>query len=185
MTRHSFLGVLVLAMLLAVAGLSTVSAGQKQYRTADGECCILVNGQCVPCPEGSTTASAQPAKAVSISSTAPKLASACGPGPCVPCKPGECAAGTPGSKQINSTLITSQAQPTPGCGSGPCAPCPAGQACATGASCSPGGFSSGAGYTLIGVRDANAGQIVVYQVPTATGRMLPASSTQKSADKCI
>jgi len=38
---------------------------------------------------------------------------------------------------------------------------------------------------MVGVRDANTGQMVVYRVPTATAKMLLASSTQKSADKGI
>jgi hypothetical protein len=197
MRKHSLSGVLALAMLLAVAGLSTVSAGEKQTNlTSDGQCCVLENGQCVPCPEGiGSTISAKSARAVTITSTSPGLASACGSGPCTPmtpeqcaalgCDPGQCATGTSGAEQINSTLITSQAQLASGCGGGPCAPCPSGQSCATGASGTSSGCGSGAGYTLIGVRDANTGQMVVYRVPTATARMLLASSTQTSSDKGI
>ena len=188
MRKHSFVGVLALAMLLAVAGLSTVYAGQKQYLTADGKCCILVNGVCVPCPENTTsTDAAKPAKAVSISSTTPALASACGPGQCVPCKPGQCAAGASAAWETTpaNTLISSLVQTASACGSGPCVPCPAGQGCSNAASCSPGSCNSGAGYTMIGVRDANTGQMVVYRVPTATARMLLASSSQESADKGI
>jgi len=188
MRKHSFLGVLALAMLLAVAGLSAASAGQKQYLTSDGKCCILVNGQCEPCPENaSSTTAAKPANAVSISSTTPSLASACGAGPCLPCKPGECAAGTSAAWETTpaNTLISSPVQTASACGSGPCVPCPAGQGCSKAASCSPGSCDSGAGYTMVGVRDANTGQMVVYRVPTATAKMLLASSTQKSADKGI
>ncbi|MCX6834964.1 MAG: hypothetical protein NTW07_07505 [candidate division Zixibacteria bacterium] len=147
MRKHSLLGVLALAMLLAVAGMSTASAGQKQYLTPDGKCCILVNGQCEPCPEsaGSTT-SAEPAKSVSTGSAVPSLASAC---------------------------------------SGPCVPCPPGQGCSKAASCSPGSCNNGAGYTMIGVRDANTGQVVVYRVPTSNARILLAVSTEKSANPSI
>jgi len=64
MRKHSLLGVLALAMLLAVAGSTTLSAGNlKGDHASDGQGCVMQNGQCVPCPKGG--------------------------GPCVPCPSGQ------------------------------------------------------------------------------------------------
>lgn len=177
MRKHPFLGVLALAMLLAVAGLTTLNAGQMRTGTGpDGECCVLVDGVCVPCDDiagTANTATAKPSLARLANSTSSSM-SGCD-GPCTPmtpeqcaavgCDPAQCASGTSGK---SGALIGAKTQIASACGSGPCVPS---QGCG-----SAGGCGAGASMTVIGVRDATTGQVTYYAMPLSTARALLARS---------
>ena len=143
MRKHLVIGVLALAVLML--GAVTLNAGDGTvYMGADGECCTLVNGACVPCEcrDGvSTSASITPATlAVATFATATtQLASAgCDPSQCEPMTAEQCAAlGFDVSKcsTTGAKLISTKSVKASGCGGAPCAPSPG---CGTGSGCAAG-----------------------------------------------
>ena len=99
MRKHPIIGVLALALVLLASGAFTVYAGNQTVRMgANGECCTLVNGVCVPCdcPSGASSGAAvTPARFATARFAGAKsqLASAgCDPSNCEPMTPEQCAA---------------------------------------------------------------------------------------------
>ena len=135
MKKHSIIGVLSAVILLTAA--ITLNAGERTvYYGSNGECCVLVNGECVPCDGktsgASTTATTTPAVAtLANAKVRPATAPAGGPYTLEQCK----------TLGINAR----------GCGSGPCKPMTPDQCRAMGidpSQCGP----AGAGGPLIGAK---------------------------------
>lgn len=152
MRKHPMFGVLALAAVLAVAlgsGAASLYAGQRTVLTgANGECCVLVDGACVPCDDVATTAAIRKATAqfatARVIEANPATASAgCDPSNCVPMTPEECAAiGCPPAQcstgngcASNARMIRIEVAPQPtssGCGGAPCVPA---AGCGNGSGC--------------------------------------------------
>lgn len=125
MRKHSFTIALALAMLLAIAGLTPMSAGTlKGDHSSSGQAYMMINGQFVPCPEG-----------------------ACSKGKCklmtpeecakLGCNPGQCATGASAtSAAVIIPVSALHSQVAASCNGKPCTPCPSSQGCAKAASSS-------------------------------------------------
>lgn len=203
MKKHSTIGVLSLVILMAA--VVTLNAGEGTvYYGANGECCVLVDGACVPCDGNtsgtSTTALATPATATLANAkirpaTAPAggpytleqcktlgiSAQGCGSGPCEPMTPDQCRAmgidpSQCGPAGAGGKLIGAKSQLASGCAPGPgCVP---GQDCAPSPGCGTASScgTGGAGMTLVGVRNANTGAVTYLAVPISVAKNLMAKS---------
>ena len=161
-------GVLAVACALLFGTAGSIIASDKPMFTGSHDCCVLVDGQCVPC-DGFAAESTAPR---SISAT---LASATCDGPCVPMTPEECAAigcvprecddaGTAGLTP-NLSRFASATETMVGCDGKPCVPMPG---CGSGSGCA----TNATAMTLVGLRNAETGAVTYVTLPVSSVRAM-------------
>jgi len=159
MKKHLVAGVLGLTMLLVVVSTPVVSAGEGRVgRNASGECCVLVDGACVPCDKmASTRATCDPGQCKTMT---PEQCNAQG------CEPAEC-------RKTSAISSSARVQSAGACLSGP--DCKSASNCATKSRCGGGGCAM----QMVKVQDAMTGEVTYRLVPVATQTTLSKSEVAK------